>query len=205
MSFIPKTNHTKATKRTNLHSFEEVLRKHRVVRKFNELTAGVYRYSRLHIDFYAGNEWAKNYKTGEKYPLYEAFNLALTDIKKQKIKKDKKTEKRKITRELENKKVTLELLSSKTANNYPKQKWIMFCEYFLQKGYELTLYEARRTVSKYITISNGIKSCKIRFSNHKPILEREINQDCDFFVGRTNLQVSTARDVAIKVNKFFKE
>lgn len=96
-------------------------------------------------------------------------------------------------------------LKSRENTKLPVQKWIQFCYYFLDKGYKIQLYEARFTFSKYLTLIKGKKSCKVRFSNHKPIYSREAAGDCDFFVGVTNLQVSTAHDVAIKVLKFFGE
>ena len=61
------------------------------------------------------------------------------------------------------------------------------------------------TVSKYITLIKDGKSCKVRFSNHRPIREQEKNKDCDFFVGVTNFQVITAHDVALQVLKFFND
>lgn len=83
---------------------------------------------------------------------------------------------------------------------YKKQKWVEFCEEMLKKGFVLSLYEARRTVSKYITVKHPddhSRSFKVRFSNHKPIKHKEQAGDCDFFVGITHLGVSTT-DQAIK-------
>lgn len=92
--------------------------------------------------------------------------------------------------------ITEDFLKSRENVDKPVQKWILFCRYFMSKGYKIRLYEARRTVSKYITLIKDGKSCKVRFSNHRPIREREKNKDCDFFVGVTNFQVITAHDVA---------
>lgn len=101
--------------------------------------------------------------------------------------------------------ITEDFLKSRENTDKPVQKWILFCRYFMSKGYKIRLYEARRTVSKYITLIKDGKSCKVRFSNHRPIREREKNKDCDFFVGVTNFQVITAHDVALQVLKFFEE
>lgn len=81
----------------------------------------------------------------------------------------------------------------------PKAKWISFCEYLLARGYKLSLYEARQTVSKYITVTknNSPKKFKVRFSNHKPIQYKEDAGDCDFFVGVSNNKVTNTQD-AIK-------
>jgi hypothetical protein len=86
---------------------------------------------------------------------------------------------------------------------FPKQKWIEFCEAMLEKGYKLHLYEARRTVSKYITVIKGKKRFKVRFSNHKPILQREALGDCNFFVGVTNFKVTTTQMAIQAVEDFF--
>lgn len=111
-----------------------------------------------------------------------------------------------------NQKVTPELLEIRGAmweqKTGKKQKWVMFCEYFLVRGYSLRLYEAKKTVSKYITLhkpKSGKRRYKVRFSNHRPIRDREVEKDCDFFVGVTHLGVSTARDAAIAVRKFFND
>lgn len=87
---------------------------------------------------------------------------------------------------------------------YTKPKWIGFCETLLGDGYTLTLYEARETVSKYVTVSmSGYKPYKVRFSNHKPIYAREANGDCDFFVGVTNLSVKTTEHALLAVKAHF--
>jgi len=85
---------------------------------------------------------------------------------------------------------------------YPKQRWIAFCEEMLQQKYDVFLYEAVETVSKYITVKKGRKYFKVRFSDHKPIKYREINGDCDFFVGRTNISVTTTDQAMQAVIEF---
>lgn len=90
---------------------------------------------------------------------------------------------------------------------YKKQKWVEFCEAMLARGYKVQLYEARRTVSKYITVicPETLVPYKVRFSNHKPIKYREQAGDCDFFVGMTHLGVTTT-EMAIKATfKYFEE
>lgn len=71
------------------------------------------------------------------------------------------------------------------------QKWIQFCRRMIQAGLTVHLYEARQTVSKYITVSHGDRSFKVRFSDHAPNYDRETAGDCDFFVGMTNLNTTT--------------
>lgn len=86
---------------------------------------------------------------------------------------------------------------------HKKQQWVSFCEIMLEKGFELYLYEAQRTVSKYITVSDGRYEYKVRFSNHKPIFARKINGDCDFFVGRTNLKTTHTAQAVLATMRFF--
>lgn len=99
-----------------------------------------------------------------------------------------------------NLKLTPEYLKSRAdglaARGYSKPKWISFCEDVLAVGLRASLYEARRTFSKYVTVTDGRgKSFKIRFSNHKPIKAREAAGDCDFFVGVTNQTVTNTDQV----------
>ncbi|MBO6507323.1 MAG: hypothetical protein JJ979_02365 [Roseibium sp.] len=90
-------------------------------------------------------------------------------------------------------------LNGLKAAGYGKTKWIEFCETMLNYGFDLSLYEARQTVSKYITVTSRAskKSFKVRFSNHRPNRYREEGGDCDFFVGRNNHSISTT-DQAIE-------
>lgn len=91
------------------------------------------------------------------------------------------------------------------AAGYSKPKWIRFCEVLLAEGYEVWGYEARQTVSKYITVGYPGNRCrfKVRFSNHKPIKERELQGDCDFFVGITNLRTTHSRQALDAVRAYF--
>ncbi len=91
------------------------------------------------------------------------------------------------------------------ASWYSKPKWIEFCEHFMEKGFKIRLYEARKTVSKYVTVQKGSKEFKVRFSNHKPIHQREMMGDCDFFVGVTHTGVRTTSMAIDEVTKFFQD
>lgn len=103
--------------------------------------------------------------------------------------------------------VTQQFLDLKTRMaakaGYPKALWIGFCEVLLENGYEVSLYEAKKTVSKYITVRRGTKTFKVRFSNHKPIEARELAGDCDFFVGRTHTGTRTTEDALKAVHDHF--
>ncbi|WP_435018471.1 hypothetical protein TA3x_000445 [Tundrisphaera sp. TA3] len=87
---------------------------------------------------------------------------------------------------------------------FGKARWIIFCEVMMAEGYTLTLYEARRTVSKYITVGRpGHAPFRVRFSDHKPISARESAGDCDFFVGVTNLATTTTGQAIAAARKHF--
>ena len=86
---------------------------------------------------------------------------------------------------------------------YSKPKWVEFCEAAIDMGLSISLYEARRTASKYITLRNGCAAYKVRFSNHKPIKWKESGGDCDFFVGVANNSVTTTADALAAVRAHF--
>jgi hypothetical protein len=90
-----------------------------------------------------------------------------------------------------------------TKAGYPCPKWIEFSEEFLKLGFQVTLYEAKTTVSKYITVVKDKHRFKVRFSNHKPIKHRELQGDCDFFVGVTNLRTTNTRMAILATKTFF--
>lgn len=118
-----------------------------------------------------------------------------------KIKRPKKATNCNISRELLNQRVAY---SKKLG--YGKQKWVEFCEVMLDNGLKCSLYEARQTVSKYITVKDTAgKTFKVRFSNHKPIKEREVSNDCDFFVGMTHLKTTTTQQAISATLSFFKK
>ena len=89
------------------------------------------------------------------------------------------------------------------AKGYAKQKWIVFCEAMLAMGFHVTLYDARRTFSKYLTVSFSGRFYKVRFSNHRPIRSREEANDCDFFVGVCNHATTTTDDAIAAVKEYF--
>jgi len=87
---------------------------------------------------------------------------------------------------------------------YPECAWMKFSRALLSRGYSLSLYEARQTVSKYITV-HGINDdfYTVRFSDHRPNIKRELNRDCDFFVGVTNFSVTNWKQALSAVLKHF--
>lgn len=99
--------------------------------------------------------------------------------------------------------ITSEYLESRTYIKYPKAKWIIFCEALLDKGFTLSLYEARETNSKYIHIYKGKKYFKVRFSDHRPPYSKVITKDCDLFVGVSLMGVIRTEQALEEVEKFF--
>ncbi|MCK5061741.1 hypothetical protein KAR28_04270 [Candidatus Parcubacteria bacterium] len=68
----------------------------------------------------------------------------------------------------------------------------------LEAGWDVKLYVAK--VSKYVFIIRDDVVFKIRFSNHKPLLFKEEESDCDFYVGISHKQVSTTEQLIKKLD-----
>lgn len=90
----------------------------------------------------------------------------------------------------------------KTAiKNYPDKyltpKYLIFVKTMVEHGWLVKIYMAR--VSKYIFVIKGEDIFKIRFSNHKPIYHKELEEDCDFYVGISHKQVSTIEKILKKI------
>jgi hypothetical protein len=87
--------------------------------------------------------------------------------------------------------------------NYPKQyqtpKYLLFIKEMLANGYQVKVYIAR--VSKYIFLVKNDQITKIRFSNHRPLYEKEEENDCDYYVGISHKQVSTTEQLIKKLLK----
>ena len=102
--------------------------------------------------------------------------------------------------------LTLEYLKTRVSKEFGKQKWITFCETLIGEGFSLSLYEAKKTYSKYITVRDNLQPLKpfrVRFSNHKPTFKKENQKDCDFYVGVGNNGTYTTEDALKAVRKFF--
>lgn len=83
-------------------------------------------------------------------------------------------------------------------------QWVLFCEEMLKIGYAVSVKETLNTYSKYITVHGaGDTNFKVRFSDHKPNRRREINGDCDYFVGRTHTGARTTAMAVLAVKDFF--
>lgn len=88
--------------------------------------------------------------------------------------------------------------------NYPAKyetpKYLLFIKKMLENGWQVKVYVAR--VSKYIFIIKDNEVFKIRFSNHKPLYDKEVESDCDFYVGISHKQVITTEEL---IKRFIKE
>lgn len=84
--------------------------------------------------------------------------------------------------------------------NYPTPKYLIFAKTMYHNGWKVKIYVANK-VSKYIFIIKGDEIFKIRFSNHKPLYGREMENDCDYYVGISNRQVSTTEEIIKKLIK----
>ncbi len=87
---------------------------------------------------------------------------------------------------------------------YAPPKYLQFIEAMLIAGYKVSLHEAYETHSKYVTVHGGHDlQFKVRFSNHKPIYQREIAKDCDFFVGVTHTGTRTTAMAIAATKEYF--
>lgn len=80
---------------------------------------------------------------------------------------------------------------------YPTPRYMAFIKQLIEAGWQIKLYEAR--VSKYVFCIKGDEVYKIRFSNHKPLLRKELEEDCDYYVGISHNQVSTTTEILNKL------
>ena len=92
-----------------------------------------------------------------------------------------------------------------TARGFPVSRWIVLVESLMALGLQVTVYEPPTTHSKYIRAYVHLEGpCfKIRVSDHKPVFAKEALGDCDFFVGVTNLGVTSIRDAEQAVIRHF--
>jgi hypothetical protein len=75
----------------------------------------------------------------------------------------------------------------------------VFIREMLREGWEVKIYEVDR--SKYVFITKDDFIFKIRFSNHKPIYQRQKANDCDFYVGISHRQTFTTEEVIKKIKE----
>lgn len=86
-------------------------------------------------------------------------------------------------------------------NGWSIPKWISFTETMIKNGWQVKLIRSQSTRSKYLYIQKGDKNYKIRFSNHKASKEKELENDCDFYVGRGHKGTLTTTDLILKLCK----
>jgi len=86
-------------------------------------------------------------------------------------------------------------------SQYPTPKWLLFVQSLLLTGWIVGVHKAETTHSKYVYIRKDKKRYKIRFSNHRPSKKKELYGDADFYVGISNLNVTTTEQVLQEINK----
>jgi len=64
--------------------------------------------------------------------------------------------------------------------------YLQFMEWACGNGFEVKLYEAKSTESKYVFLQNKTHKYKIRFSTHPIPAYKDKLTDCDFLVGKGN-------------------
>ena len=100
---------------------------------------------------------------------------------------------------------------NKQIETYPERygfqapKYLHFIKEMLELGLGVKLYlGGRRGISKYVFVENETDLVKVRFSNHRPIKEYEEKEDCDYYVGVSNHQVSTTPQITYLIKSKFK-
>jgi hypothetical protein len=87
--------------------------------------------------------------------------------------------------------------------HYPKRystpKYLTFMRDMIARGWNVTMYVSQK--SKYIYIKKDDHFFNVRFSNHKPIYERQLNGDCDFFVGVSHGVCQTTEQVINQIEE----
>lgn len=84
---------------------------------------------------------------------------------------------------------------------YQPPKYLLFIRDMLERGWGVSLYKGgQRGISKYVFLRKGTHFYKVRFSNHRPIYNKEVTNDCDFYVGISHTQVSTTEDIIKKLD-----
>lgn len=83
--------------------------------------------------------------------------------------------------------------------NYPEDfstpKYLQFMKRCICAGFKVRLHKAETTNSKYVYVDCDVSRFKVRFSNHKPSIENQLEKkNCDFFVGITHDGVYTTND-----------
>ncbi len=98
---------------------------------------------------------------------------------------------------------TAKKITGYAKTNFEAPKYLKFILRMLREKWEVRLYIPRSNkISKYVFVSKGDQIYKIRFSNHKPIIQKELDNDCDFYAGISNLNVMTTEQIAkIILNK----
>jgi len=94
-------------------------------------------------------------------------------------------------------------ISGYANTQYEAPKYLRFILRMLREGWRAKLYIPRESkISKYVFVYKEDKIYKIRFSNHKPTIHRELDNDCDFYAGISNLKIMTTEQIAkIILNK----
>jgi len=94
-------------------------------------------------------------------------------------------------------------ISGYANSQYEAPKYLRFILRMLREGWRVKLYIPRESkISKYVFVYNNDRIYKIRFSNHKPIIQKELDNDCDFYAGISNMKIMTTEQIAkIILNK----
>jgi hypothetical protein len=84
-------------------------------------------------------------------------------------------------------------------SGYEVPRWLLAKDFFTELNFQVKVIKARTTKSKYLYISNTFKQIKIRYSDHQPNPNQEASGDSDFYVGKSNSNITSTEYVLPQV------
>ena len=88
--------------------------------------------------------------------------------------------------------------------NNQKPDWVKFCEYLIDKGFEVFLYLPERMTSIYITLVKNCKMQTVRFSDHLTKEQNWLRSDIDYYIGPSELGMLSEREVLDAIDIYFR-
>lgn len=90
------------------------------------------------------------------------------------------------------------------SRGFSRSRWIDFMLVLMREDrLKVGVYEAATTRSKYVYVHIPNKGVfKVRFSNHRPAVGQQLNDDSDFYVGVSNGKVTNTDQALAAVRAF---
>lgn len=95
--------------------------------------------------------------------------------------------------------LTREEVSYYLISGYEVPRWLLAKDFFSELNLKVKVVKSRTTKSKYLYISNRYKEIKLRYSDHAPNPSQEASGDSDFYVGKSNSNITSTEYVLPQV------